>query len=140
MRREKSRIPAGRRGAILRHSRMARKGYAQAPREWCYATVAILYIGRLTSRRLVGAPMGRPCTTYLATVAPGERQTRMKLLSYLNEHARVAGYHGDSRTFLRLLVEERINDQTMHEAWDQGQRLRVAGARCDCRDCGEAGR
>lgn len=48
---------------------------------------------------------------------------------------RVAGYHGDTRERVRLIVESRVNRQAMDEAWSQGRRAKENGVRCDCREC-----
>lgn len=49
--------------------------------------------------------------------------------------AKVAGYHADSKAFTRLIVEARVNRQTMNEAWAAGVAARTAGVPCACRDC-----
>lgn len=46
-----------------------------------------------------------------------------------------AGYHADSGAFLRLLVESRINRQTMNRAWNAGAGAKLRGVPCDCSDC-----
>lgn len=48
---------------------------------------------------------------------------------------RVAGYHGDQRARVMLLVERRVNRQAMNNAWAAGVVARENGVRCDCRDC-----
>lgn len=44
---------------------------------------------------------------------------------------RVAGYHGDTARYTRLLIEERISKARAREAYAAGQRARAAGIRCD---------
>jgi len=61
-------------------------------------------------------------------------QTRREIALSL---ARVAGYHGDTATFTRLLVEERVNRAAMNAAWQSGVFARGTGARCDCLECRE---
>ena len=60
-----------------------------------------------------------------------KRQTAITL-------AKVAGYHGDSATFTRLIIESRVNRQTMNEAWRTGQQLKAAGMPCGCFECSHA--
>jgi hypothetical protein len=41
---------------------------------------------------------------------------------------RAAGYHGDGRARVRLLVERRVNRADMERAWAEGESLReIAG-------------
>ena len=49
--------------------------------------------------------------------------------------ARIAGYHGDSKTFTRLLVESRVSRSTLAEAWRNGAMARARGVECHCLDC-----
>lgn len=49
--------------------------------------------------------------------------------------AKIAGYHEDSRTFTRLIIECRVNRQAMNSAWHAGQQAKQAGVKCGCRDC-----
>jgi hypothetical protein len=51
--------------------------------------------------------------------------------------AESAGYHSDSRSFTRLLIEARVNRETLNQAWFRGQAKRQAGVRCTCLDCRE---
>lgn len=48
---------------------------------------------------------------------------------------RVAGYHDDQKTFLRLLVENRIAAPHCWAAFREGARLKVAGMPCTCYHC-----
>lgn len=49
--------------------------------------------------------------------------------------ARVAGYHSDTRRFVRLIVESRVSRPYLNEAWAAGARARANGVRCTCADC-----
>ena len=49
--------------------------------------------------------------------------------------AKIAGYHGDSRTFTRLIIECRVNRAAMNSAWYAGEQAKHAGVVCNCRDC-----
>lgn len=52
--------------------------------------------------------------------------------------AKVAGYHADTKAFIRLLVESRVNRQTMNEAWAQGALAKSVGVKCECHECRKA--
>jgi len=60
-----------------------------------------------------------------------KRETALRL-------AKIAGYHGDSKTFTRLIIECRVNRQAMNSAWYAGERALEAGVKCHCLDCKEA--
>lgn len=49
---------------------------------------------------------------------------------------RVAGYHSDDRTFLRLYTENRISYAAAMDARADGARAKVRGVPCTCRECG----
>lgn len=49
--------------------------------------------------------------------------------------ARVAGYHGDTKAFTRLLVESHVNRAAMNREWVNGARQKNAGAPCTCHEC-----
>jgi len=51
------------------------------------------------------------------------------------QQIKVAGYHYDSRTATRLLVENPISRKSYNEAWESGQRARAAGISCSCFQC-----
>ena len=51
---------------------------------------------------------------------------------------RIAGFHGDSRSYVRLYTENRIKRAEADEAWSQGQRQRAGGMRCSCHECARA--
>jgi len=48
---------------------------------------------------------------------------------YLAE-ARIAGYHDDKRTFIRLVIESRVRRELLNEAWHAGRRALAAGVPC----------
>lgn len=52
--------------------------------------------------------------------------------------ARIAGYHDDKGRFTRLVVESRVRQQLLDEAWRTGVRQRQAGMLCSCPDCRRA--
>lgn len=49
--------------------------------------------------------------------------------------AKIAGYHSNSRYFTRLIIESRVNRQSMNEAWAAGVSAKKAGISCGCRYC-----
>jgi hypothetical protein len=49
-----------------------------------------------------------------------------------------AGYHGDSATWTRLMVEERVSAKAAREAWRRGVSARGSGVGCGCSECAEA--
>lgn len=55
------------------------------------------------------------------------------------EAIRIAGYHGDSSSFVRLHTENRISRANADEAWSIGQKQRASGMRCTCHECAKAG-
>jgi hypothetical protein len=65
---------------------------------------------------------------------PKQPSRREVVLSML----RVAGYHEDSASFTRLLIEERISRSVANEQFNNGRAMRSAGVRCDCHACKEA--
>lgn len=48
---------------------------------------------------------------------------------------KVAGYHSDSRTATRLLIENPISRKNYNLAWDAGVAAKRAGVPCNCRQC-----
>jgi hypothetical protein len=50
---------------------------------------------------------------------------------------RVAGYHADQRSFIRLYAGNRISYQAATEAYHEGAKLKEAGMRCTCLECKE---
>lgn len=50
-------------------------------------------------------------------------------------HIRIAGYHSDQRSFLRLYTENRISSAVAKEAFAAGARQKEAGVPCHCYAC-----
>jgi len=50
-------------------------------------------------------------------------------------YAKVAGYHNDTKSFTRLIIESRVNLQTMNHAWCAGVKAKENGVRCGCFQC-----
>jgi hypothetical protein len=50
---------------------------------------------------------------------------------------KVAGYHGDERTAMRLFVESPVSFQAYREAYRKGRIAKLAGVPCTCPDCRE---
>lgn len=48
---------------------------------------------------------------------------------------RVAGYHADSASFVRLYVEERVSYAVAKEQFRTGGEMCRSGVRCDCYEC-----
>lgn len=48
---------------------------------------------------------------------------------------RVAGYHGDTRTFVRTYIENRISYGNAQKEWCKGERMKAEGIVCDCFTC-----
>ena len=53
-------------------------------------------------------------------------------------HIKIAGYHQDSKTFIRLYTENRISFTAANKAYQEGYRLKQAGMKCGCSNCKEA--
>jgi hypothetical protein len=51
---------------------------------------------------------------------------------------RVAGYHNDQRTRVRLFTESRVSREAADKAWAKGMDQRAAGMACGCYQCKEA--
>lgn len=49
--------------------------------------------------------------------------------------AKVSGYHEDTATFTRLIIEKRVNRQAMNEAFLNGRQAKANGVKCACRTC-----
>jgi len=50
--------------------------------------------------------------------------------------ARIAGYHEDSRLWVRTVVERRRTSyKALKDAYRIGQRLKANGTKCDCFEC-----
>lgn len=48
---------------------------------------------------------------------------------------RVAGYHNDQRSRVRLMVENRISREAADKAWATGIEQKKNGMKCSCPDC-----
>lgn len=53
-------------------------------------------------------------------------------------HIKVAGYHGDTKTAMRIYTEHRISFQTYTEAFARGRELKAEGMPCTCTNCAKA--
>src|SRR6266404_763357 len=51
---------------------------------------------------------------------------------------RVAGYHDDTRSFVRAYVENRISYTSAKTEWNRGAQMKKAGVVCDCFFCKRA--
>lgn len=57
--------------------------------------------------------------------------TRKNALIYM----KIAGYHSDTKAFIRLLVENRISRKIAEDAYQLGAKERERGVGCTCWDC-----
>lgn len=46
-----------------------------------------------------------------------------------------AGYHNDTNTGTRLLIENRISKQRYDIAFNQGRHQKINGVKCSCTNC-----
>lgn len=53
-------------------------------------------------------------------------------------HMRIAGYHADQKSWLRLFVDNRIGRAVADEAYRKGTAQKLAGVPCHCHQCSEA--
>lgn len=53
------------------------------------------------------------------------------------KRAEMAGYHGDTVLWTRLVVESRVNRETLNSAWLRGATMKNLGFKCTCRECAE---
>lgn len=51
------------------------------------------------------------------------------------EFAAIAGYHGDTARFTRLVVESRVARKALDQAWNLGKTAKEAGVGCHCAEC-----
>jgi hypothetical protein len=65
------------------------------------------------------------------TKTPSRREVALTKL-------RVAGYHADSASFVRLYVEERVSYGVAKEQFRIGAQMHTAGTPCDCFECKRA--
>jgi hypothetical protein len=52
-------------------------------------------------------------------------------------HIRIAGYHDDQATRVRLMVESRVSRRAADDAWSIGRVQRRLGIPCGCIHCKE---
>jgi len=50
-------------------------------------------------------------------------------------HLRIAGYHDDTRSFVRLYTENRVSLAVANAEWRRGGKMKAAGVPCTCREC-----
>lgn len=50
-------------------------------------------------------------------------------------HIRIAGYHDDDKAAMRIYVENRISAERYRNAFQDGQRAKAAGVKCECHRC-----
>ncbi len=48
---------------------------------------------------------------------------------------RIAGYHNDQKSFVRLYVENRVSRKSADEAWAKGVKAKESGMGCACHQC-----
>ena len=48
---------------------------------------------------------------------------------------KIAGYHGDQKTFIRLYVEHRISIRRARVAYASGEVAKATRVRCNCHEC-----
>lgn len=48
---------------------------------------------------------------------------------------RIAGYHNDLRSYIRLYTENRIPKRVADQAWQNGVSAKASGVACSCRSC-----
>lgn len=48
---------------------------------------------------------------------------------------KVAGYHGDGKTAMRIYIENRVSHKAYSEAFARGEQLKREGMPCTCREC-----
>lgn len=51
---------------------------------------------------------------------------------------RIAGYHNDSKSFTRLIIENRISRPVANEEFRTGAKMRANGVGCTCSECKES--
>lgn len=50
-------------------------------------------------------------------------------------HIKVAGYHNDQRTAMRIYTENRVSFESYREAFARGVELKQQGMACTCYQC-----
>ena len=53
-------------------------------------------------------------------------------------HMRIAGYHNDTKTHMRLFCEHRISKAVADDAYRTGMKQKLAGVKCHCHQCSGA--
>lgn len=48
---------------------------------------------------------------------------------------RIAGYHNDHRSMVRIYTEHRISLAVAREAFELGEKQKAGGMKCGCPDC-----
>lgn len=51
------------------------------------------------------------------------------------QRARIAGYHEDKRGFTNILVDGGVSSVLLHEAFREGELMKIGGIACDCHRC-----
>jgi hypothetical protein len=51
---------------------------------------------------------------------------------------RIAGYHNDTKSHMRLFVENRISREVADKAYRTGVAQKLAGVKCHCHQCSGA--
>jgi len=54
-------------------------------------------------------------------------------------HIKVAGYHGDLKSAMRIYTENRVSHAAYSEAYAMGRQLKSNGMPCGCNDCQKTG-
>jgi len=50
-------------------------------------------------------------------------------------YIRVAGYHNDQHSFIRLYTENRVSYSAARAEFQRGAEQKLAGVRCECYQC-----
>lgn len=53
-------------------------------------------------------------------------------------HMRIAGYHNDTKSWIRLFCENRISKAVADTAYRQGLKQKLEGVKCHCHQCSGA--
>lgn len=51
------------------------------------------------------------------------------------QYLKYAGYHNDSKEFIRLYVENRVSISVAREWFAKGQQAKAGGVKCNCYQC-----
>lgn len=52
-------------------------------------------------------------------------------------HIRIAGYHNDQKSFMRLYTENRVSLKAANGEFARGQNMKTSGVPCTCQTCKE---